>query len=72
MWAGLPAIYSDIPGFHLYQGAGLVARDTGELARVMREVQDPETYARLRRQVAILRRMLDPERFAARYLIGLE
>lgn len=72
VWAGLPAIYSDIPGFRLYQGAGLVARDTGDLARCMREVRDPETYAALRRQVAILRRMLDPERFAARYLVGLE
>ncbi|MDQ3401555.1 MAG: glycosyltransferase [Chloroflexota bacterium] len=72
VWAGLPAIYSDIPGFHLYRGAGLVARDTAELARAMREVQEPETYARLRRQVGILRRMLDPERFAARYLVGLE
>jgi glycosyltransferase involved in cell wall biosynthesis len=72
VWAGLPAIYSDIPGFRLYQGAGLVARDPGELARVMRDVQDPETYGRLRRQVAVLRRMLDAERLAARYLVGLE
>lgn len=72
VWAGLPAIYSDIPGFRLYQGAGLVARDAGELARCMREIQEPETYAGLRRQVGVLRRMLDPERYAARYLVGLD
>ncbi len=72
VWAGLPAIYSDVPGFGLYREAGLVARDTEGLRRAMREMRDPETYARLRRRVAVLRRMLAPERFAARYLVGLE
>ena len=37
----------------------------------MLEIQDPATYARLRRQVALLRRLLAPERNAPRYLAGL-
>ena len=72
IWAGLPCIFSDTPGFRLYEGAGLVARDTAQLARVMREIQRPELYARCVRQVGILRRLLSPERNAMRYLIGLE
>ena len=71
IWAGLPCIFSDTPGFRLYEGAGLVARDTAGLARVMREIQRPELYARCVRQVGILRRLLSPERNAMRYLIGL-
>jgi|GEM_PF-257740 len=71
VWAGLPAIYSSIPGFRLYGGAGLTARDTGELADAMRDIQRPETYARLVDQVAILRRMLAPDRIASRYLVDL-
>jgi len=71
VWAGLPAIYSAIPGFRLYQGAGLTAHDGGELAEAMREIQRPETYARLVGQVAILRRLLAPERIASRYLVDL-
>jgi len=71
IWAGLPCIFSDTPGFRLYEGAGLVARDTAQLARAMREIQQPEVYARCVRQVGILRRLLSPERNATRYLIGL-
>jgi hypothetical protein len=48
-----------------------VARDTAQLARAMREIQRPDTYARCARQVGILRRLLSPERNAMRYLIGL-
>ncbi|MGH2500661.1 MAG: glycosyltransferase, partial [Candidatus Limnocylindria bacterium] len=72
IWAGLPCIFSDAPGFALYQGAGIVARDTAALADAMREVRRPETYARLRRQATILRHLLSPGRNAPRYLIGLE
>ena len=72
VWAGVPAIYSDIPGFRLYRDAGLSAADTGELATAMREIQRPEVHARLRAQVGVLRRMLAPERLAARYLVGIE
>jgi len=50
---------------------GLTARDSGELADAMREIQRPSTYARLADQVAILRRMLAPERIASRYLVDL-
>jgi glycosyltransferase involved in cell wall biosynthesis len=71
IWAGLPCIFSDTPGFNLYEGAGLVARDTAQLARAMREIQQPEVYARCLRQVGILRRLLSPERNAMRYLIGI-
>ena len=71
VWAGLPCIYSDHPGFRLYRGAGLVAKDEEELRARMLEIQDPATYARLRRQVALLRRLLAPERNAPRYLAGL-
>ena len=71
VWAGLPCIYSDHPGFRLYRGAGLVAKDEEELGRRMREMRDPATYARLRRQVTLLRRLLDPARNAPRYLAGL-
>ncbi|MHB8631449.1 MAG: glycosyltransferase [Candidatus Limnocylindria bacterium] len=71
IWAGLPCIFSDTPGFRLYEGAGLVAGDTAQLARAMREIQDPAAYARCVRQVGILRHLLSPERNAMRYLIGL-
>ena len=71
MWAGLPCVFSDIEGFRIYEAAGLVARDDDDLARVLREIREPETYARLRRQVAVTRRMLAPERLAVRYLVGL-
>ncbi len=71
MWAGLPCVFSDIKGFRIYEGAGLFARDDDELARAMRELLVPATNARLRRQVAVTRRMLAPERLALRYLVGL-
>src|SRR5207244_12660142 len=58
IWAGLPCIFSDTPGFRLYEGAGLVARDTAQLARAMAEIRRPEVYARCLRQVGILRRLL--------------
>jgi glycosyltransferase involved in cell wall biosynthesis len=70
MWAGLPCIFSDIPGFQLYRGAGLFAKDDVELRRAMDEMRDPATYERLRREVAVLREMLSPARNAPRYLIG--
>ena len=72
IWAGLPCIFSDTPGFRLYEGAGLVARDTAQLARAMREIQQPDVYLRCIRQVGILRRLLSPERNAMRYLIGIK
>jgi glycosyltransferase involved in cell wall biosynthesis len=68
IWAGLPCIFSEARGFEVYHGAGLVARDSGELAEHMREIQKPETYARLRARVRYLQRMLAPERNADRYL----
>jgi glycosyltransferase involved in cell wall biosynthesis len=71
VWAGLPCIFSDAEGFAPYHGAGLVARDTGELADAMREIQKPETYARVVRSVGILRRLLSPERNAERYIAGI-
>ena len=71
IWAGLPCIFSDTPGFRLYEGAGLVARDTAQLARAMQQIRQPDVYARCARQVGILRRLLSPERNAMRYLIGL-
>ena len=72
LWAGVPAIYSDAAGFRLYRTAGLVAADTGELAEAMREMQRPETHDRLAGEVAVLRRLLAPERLAARYLTDLD
>jgi len=72
LWAGLPCVYSDDPGFRLYRGAGLVASDEDELRRRMDEIRRPETYARLKRRVALLRRLLSPERNAQRYLTGLD
>jgi len=72
VWAGLPCIFSSTPGFRLYGGAGLVARNDDELRRRMREIREPQTYARLRAGVSILRRMLSPERLAPRYLVGVE
>jgi glycosyltransferase involved in cell wall biosynthesis len=71
MWAGLPCIFSDIPGFQLYRGAGLFAKDDVELRRAMDEVRDPATHERLVREVAVLREMLSPARNAPRYLINL-
>src|SRR5712691_5407181 len=66
--SGLPCIFSEARGFEVYHGAGLVARDSGELAEHMREIQRPETYARLRARVRYLQPMLAPERNADRYL----
>ena len=71
VWAGLPCIFSDADGFAPYHGAGLVAKDTGELATAMREIQRPEIYARLVRNVGILRRLLSPARIAERYIAGV-
>jgi len=71
MWAGIPCIFSDIEGFRIHRSWGLVAADDGELARAMRDIQQPDTLARLRRQVQVARRMFAPERLALRYLIGL-
>ncbi|MGH2499060.1 MAG: hypothetical protein ACRDF0_03075, partial [Candidatus Limnocylindria bacterium] len=71
VWAGLPCIYSSSPGFRIFHGGGLVARDVVELESQMRRVRDPETYATLRDRVAILRRLLAPERNAPRYLVDL-
>jgi glycosyltransferase involved in cell wall biosynthesis len=72
MWAGLPCIFSDIPGFQLYRGAGLFAKDDVELRRAMDEIRDPATHERIRREVAVLREMLSPSRNAPRYLIGID
>jgi glycosyltransferase involved in cell wall biosynthesis len=71
VWAGLPCIFSDAEGFAPYRGAGLVARDTGELAEAMREIQKPERHAALVRNVRIIRRLLSPERIAERYIAGV-
>ena len=71
VWAGLPCIFSDAEGFAPYRGAGLVARDTGELADAMREIQKPERHAALVRNVRLIRRLLAPERIAERYIAGV-
>ena len=71
LWAGLPCIFSDIEGFRMYRGVGLMAANDAELATAMRQIREPETAERLRRQVAVMRRMLAPERVAPRYLVGL-
>jgi len=71
LWAGIPCIFSDIEGFRIFRGAGLVVSDDAELARAMRDIQRPETLSALRRQVQGARRMFAPERLALRYLVGL-
>ena len=71
IWAGLPCIFSDLPGFRVYDGAGLFARDTEELRERMREIQRPEVYARLVRGIGFYQRMLAPERQAPRLVAGL-
>jgi glycosyltransferase involved in cell wall biosynthesis len=72
IWAGLPCIFSDTPGFDIYRGAGLVAKTDEELRSHMDRIREPETYDRLRRGASILRHMLAPERLASRYLVGLK
>src|SRR5438477_75307 len=72
VWAGLPCIFSEAEGFAPYHAAGPVARSSDELAKAMREIQKPETYAKYARGVRILRRLLSPERNAERYLAGIE
>jgi glycosyltransferase involved in cell wall biosynthesis len=72
VWAGLPCIFSEAEGFAAYHAAGPVVRSVDELARTMREIQKPETYAKYLRGVRILRRLLSPERNAERYLAGIE
>lgn len=71
IWAGLPCIFSDAEGFEPYHAAGPVARTNEELARAMRDLQGPETYATYVRGARILRRLLSPERNAERYLAGV-
>ena len=71
IWAGIPCIFSDIPGFRIYDEAGLFARDTEELRERMREIQRPEVRARLVRGIAFFQRMLAPEREAPRLIAGL-
>lgn len=71
IWAGLPLILTDLPGFRLYEGAALFARDGDELRAAMREVRRPEVLEGLRRQARVLRAMLAPERLAPRYLADL-
>ncbi len=70
-WAGLPCIFSDVEGFRVYRDAGLVAANDFELAKAMREIRDEAVMARLRDRGAVLRRLLAPERLAARYLVGM-
>jgi glycosyltransferase involved in cell wall biosynthesis len=71
VWAGLPCIFSDADGFAPYHAAGPVVRSVDDLAKAMRELQRPETYATYARGVRILRRLLSPERMAERYLAGI-
>jgi hypothetical protein len=71
VWAGLPCIFSDAEGFGPYHGAGLVARDTGELADAMRDIRRPEVHTKIVRNVHILRRLLSPARNAERYIAGV-
>lgn len=71
IWAGLPCIFSTAEGFAPYHGAGVVVRDTGELADAMSEIQKPDVYARIVRSVRVLRRLLSPERIAERYIAGV-
>src|SRR5437867_1270463 len=72
VWAGLPCIFSEADGFAPYHAAGPVVRSGDELAKAMRDIQKPETYAKYSRGVRILRRLLSPERNAERYLAGVE
>jgi len=72
VWAGLPCIFSEAEGFAPYHAAGPVVRSVDELARAMREIQKPDTYAKYLRGVRILRRLLSPERNAERYLAGIQ
>ena len=71
VWAGVPCIFSPAEGFAPYHAAGPVVRSVDDLARAMRDIQDPETYASYARGVGILRRLLSPERNAERYLAGV-
>jgi glycosyltransferase involved in cell wall biosynthesis len=71
VWAGLPCIFSDAEGFDPYHAAGPVVTSTDQLAKAMRDMQRPETYATYVRGVRILRRLLSPERSAERYLAGI-
>ena len=72
VWAGLPCIFSEAEGFAPYHAAGPIVRSADELAKAMREIRKPETYAKYSRGVRILRRLLSPERNAERYLAGIE
>jgi len=72
VWAGLPCIFSEAEGFAPYHAAGPVVRTVDELAKAMRDIQKPETYAKCTRGVRILRRLLSPERNAERYLAGID
>jgi len=72
VWAGLPCIFSEAEGFAPYHAAGPVVRTVDELAKAMRDIQKPETYAKYTRGVRILRRLLSPERNAERYLAGID
>jgi len=70
--AGKPCIFSDLPGFADYKEAGLFVRTLPELHQAMKDIQQPEVYARLETGALRLREELKPERIAVRYLDALK
>lgn len=72
IWAEKPCVFSDDPGFDMYEGAGLRASSEEGLKRAMEEVRRPEVAERLRARARELKQELTPRAIAQRYLDVIE
>jgi glycosyltransferase involved in cell wall biosynthesis len=69
--AGKPCIWSDLPAFADFKGAGLFVKTPADLHQAMIEIQRPEILAPLRAGALHLREMFSPARLAQAHLDAL-
>lgn len=63
-----PCIFSDIPGFQIFEGAGIFVKDENELKQGMLQILDRKTYESLLNNVLELKERLQPSNVATSYL----
>ncbi|MBP1157468.1 MULTISPECIES: glycosyltransferase [unclassified Paenibacillus] len=63
-----PCIFSDIPGFQTFEGAGIFVNNENELKQGMLQILDKSTYALLLNNVLRLKEQLQPSNIAISYL----
>lgn len=69
--AGKPCLWSDLPAFAEFKGAGLFVKSPAELHQAMIDIQEPARYAELQAGTARLRAELSPARTAQAHLDAL-